>query len=571
MLDFASPLDGIRSPLGPRRGGFNPKNLFSGTSIGIWLDPSDVANLDWRRNQLLWSEQFDNTYWTKTAATIDVNAIAAPDGAMTADKIVETAITSAHAVTPPTFTFVAGTTYTYSAYFKSAERTWVYLQFASTPFGANTRVWFNLSTGVIGTLSNCTAVITPVGIDGWYRCSITATASVSNVSSIPIVTSMSTDNAISSYLGVLGSGLYVWGAQLEVGSAPSDYQRITDLNTEVIALFPAATMFQDRAGTVAVTTPGQFVGVRRDKSGNAKHAVAPTDAARLTYGIEPKSGTRNRLLATDVMATQSLTVTAFAHTLSFTGTGTVTLSGASTAGPLVGTGVADRVSLTFTPTAASLTLTVSGSVTLAQLELGSTATAYQRVTTAFDVTEAGVPSCHYCQFDGSDDNMVTPSIDFTSTDAMSVFAGVWKRTDAAIGTLLELSVTAQTNAGAFFLRAPGSAAANYFYYSGGTSRLQVESSATFPAPRYNLLTGYNDISADQIALRVNGVQVATSSNDQGTGNFGNYPLYIGRRAGASLTFNGRDYGIIVVGKALSAGDLASTEAWLADKTPGVTL
>jgi hypothetical protein len=49
----------------------------------------------------------------------------------------------------------------------------------------------------------------------------------------------------------------------------------------------------------------------------------------------------------------------------------VTLSGVSTAGPLVGTGVGDRVTLTFTPTSGSLTLTVSGTVSTAQLVLGS--------------------------------------------------------------------------------------------------------------------------------------------------------------------------------------------------------
>jgi len=80
------------------------------------------------------------------------------------------------------------------------------------------------------------------------------------------------------------------------------------------------------------------------------------------------SARKNLLVGTDALATQSVTVIAAQCVLSFTGTGTVTLSGVSTAGPLIGTGAADRVSLTFTPTAGSLTLTVSGSVTLAQLE-----------------------------------------------------------------------------------------------------------------------------------------------------------------------------------------------------------
>jgi hypothetical protein len=84
----------------------------------------------------------------------------------------------------------------------------------------------------------------------------------------------------------------------------------------------------------------------------------------------------NLLLNSATLSTQSVTSAATAYTLSFYGTGTITLSGTSTAGPLVGTGANARVSLTFTPTAGTLTLTVSGSVTNANLEAGSFATSW---------------------------------------------------------------------------------------------------------------------------------------------------------------------------------------------------
>lgn len=87
-------------------------------------------------------------------------------------------------------------------------------------------------------------------------------------------------------------------------------------------------------------------------------------------GILSEPARTNLLLNSAALATQSVTVSATAYTLSFEGTGTVTLSGASTAGPLVGTGATDRVSLTFTPSAGSLTLTVSGTVNYANLEAG---------------------------------------------------------------------------------------------------------------------------------------------------------------------------------------------------------
>ncbi len=92
-------------------------------------------------------------------------------------------------------------------------------------------------------------------------------------------------------------------------------------------------------------------------------------------GVVPGVGYWSRAAATNALlnagaaaslATQSVTVTAVAHTLSFIGTGSVALSGAHTA-TLTGTGANNRVVLVFTPTAAALTLTVTGSVTYAGL------------------------------------------------------------------------------------------------------------------------------------------------------------------------------------------------------------
>ena len=89
--------------------------------------------------------------------------------------------------------------------------------------------------------------------------------------------------------------------------------------------------------------------------------------------VEPQR--TNLLLNSAVLSTQSITTTAVAHTLSFTSTGTITLSG-SFSGSLVGTGANNRVTLTFTPTAGTLTVTVSGSCNNAQIEAGNPASSY---------------------------------------------------------------------------------------------------------------------------------------------------------------------------------------------------
>jgi hypothetical protein len=125
--------------------------------------------------------------------------------------------------------------------------------------------------------------------------------------------------------------------------------------------------------------------IRTAPSGVARFDHNPATFENLGLLLEEQR--TNLLLNSGSLATQNITVTAVSTTLSFYGTGTVTLSGASTAGPLVGTGSSNRVSLTFTPTAGTLTLTVSGSVGNAQLEAGAFATSYIP-TVASQVTRA---------------------------------------------------------------------------------------------------------------------------------------------------------------------------------------
>jgi hypothetical protein len=99
-------------------------------------------------------------------------------------------------------------------------------------------------------------------------------------------------------------------------------------------------------------------------------------------GLLIEEARTNLLLNSATLATQTITVTAVAHTLSFYGTGEVVLSGAHSV-TVTGTGAfPTRTSLTFTPSAGSLTATVSGTVEYAQLEVGAFATSYITTTGA---------------------------------------------------------------------------------------------------------------------------------------------------------------------------------------------
>ena len=201
----------------------------------------------------------------------------------------------------------------------------------------------------------------------------------------------------------------------------------------------------------------------------------------------------------------------------------------------------------------------------AQLELGSTATAYQKVVSQYEVTEAGVESASYISFDGVDDGMVTGTIT-PGIDKVQVFAGIRRISDANTGILAEFSPALGSNAGSWHMLSPaGSGVAGSGFASKGT--VQAANNTVSPAaPITEVLTGIGDIAGDVNIFRKNGVATSVLT-DQGTGNFLPYVLYIGRRGGTSLAMNSRIYSMLVrFGANLTEGQITATESWVNSKT-----
>jgi hypothetical protein len=84
----------------------------------------------------------------------------------------------------------------------------------------------------------------------------------------------------------------------------------------------------------------------------------------------------NSLINGANLSTQSVTLSAVAYTLSFYGSGSVTVSGGHSAVVNGGGNFPARVTYTFTPTAGSSTFTVSGDVKYAQIEVGTFASSF---------------------------------------------------------------------------------------------------------------------------------------------------------------------------------------------------
>lgn len=362
-----------------------------------------VVPLGGRRNLLTYSEQFDNGAWSKSFVTVTANATTAPDGSMTADKLIQTANNTSHSITQ---TIVAPAGATRTAYAKAGGYNFFAMTYNNS---ATNSVTLNLTTGAITNIgANVTSQsATNVG-DGWWRLSMTVNAAVTNVTDYVLQAP-----GFSAETGNGTDGIFIWGAQLETGS---------------------------------------------------------------------------------------------------------------------------------------------------------TATAYQRVTTQYDVTEAGVQSLSYLSFDGVDDFMLTGTIT-PGVDKAQIFAGVRKLSDAARAILVESGATG-TDVGSFGLNAPRDTSRTYLFTAGGTVLTSSQTTSTsFAAPVSNVVSGLADIAADGNTLRVNGTVAGTVATDQGTGNFANLPIYIGRRGGTTFPFSGSIYSMIIrFGANLDTAAIQSTEAWVASKS-----
>ena len=204
-------------------------NLAPGDVISIASRSSGVAygyggkvSLSSDRNLLTLSEQFDNAAWLKTAATVTADATAAPDDTTTADALFETTATSTHYV-EQRLSWDAGT-YTVSIKVKPNGRTWCWINIYD---GTNSQGrYFNLSgAGSVGSEfvagRATTATITAIS-NGFYLLTVTRALSASDsLSNIAVGTA--TADEVNTFAGNASLGIYVWGAQLEVGSVLTDY------------------------------------------------------------------------------------------------------------------------------------------------------------------------------------------------------------------------------------------------------------------------------------------------------------------------------------------------------------
>ena len=173
-------------------------------------------------------------------------------------------------------------------------------------------------------------------------------------------------------------------------------------------------------------------------------------------------------------------------------------------------------------------------------------------------------------FDGVDDFLSTASIDFTATDKMTEVLGI-SVNSGTFGVIHELSASLASNTGAF-ARLSGVVSSRHYptVIRGSAAVNGYAGMASSTQPDLCVLSATHDIAGDLTRARRNGVYGGDETTDKGTGNLGNYPLYIGRRGGTSSSAKMDLYQFVLRGAATTTPDLETGETFTAGKT-GITL
>ena len=209
------------------------------------LTPNSTAV---RKNLLLQSQTFKTT-WTTNNAAIPNDLYTAPDSTLTAQAITANSAGASDVFINQVVATTAGETYTYSAHVKVGANGFVIVQFSDGSTGR--QAWFNADTGSVGSANNLISTHFQKLDNGWRRVSITFQAdSTTSSSFVRIFTAAASGSTATGAAFDAGTDLlYIWGAQLEEDSRPSNYMVTTNTAVTVAASFGDVSEVWDFDGT----------------------------------------------------------------------------------------------------------------------------------------------------------------------------------------------------------------------------------------------------------------------------------------------------------------------------------
>ena len=209
---------------------------------GIGAPVSQTAVIDWNKGQNLYaySEQFDeSSYWSYTQIhAVDSTDNEAPDGSLTADKIIANTNTAFHHIGKGVTGITNGVSYRFSVWAKSAGHDYILINTAGGSASGNAGPIVNLTDGSIaGSLNgeDYDATITDAG-NGWYKVEYDFTSSGTTIN---IDYNQLPSASVAAYAGDNTKGVFLWGASLRPASSGSTYVRTGATAQTTPVLLPA--------------------------------------------------------------------------------------------------------------------------------------------------------------------------------------------------------------------------------------------------------------------------------------------------------------------------------------------
>ena len=174
----------------------------TGECLGLLIEES-------RTNLITYSEDFQDTSWSKFSISITGTSSVSPAGSANATEFTPS---SANSRVYVDLTTSADGDHTFSVFAKAGTGRYVTLR--SPGYGTDTTIGFDLVDGI----AESGGIIINFG-NGWYRCSMTFDTDGDQVGQPSIYLA----TTFGGYSGDVGETFYLWGAQLEAGAFPTSY------------------------------------------------------------------------------------------------------------------------------------------------------------------------------------------------------------------------------------------------------------------------------------------------------------------------------------------------------------
>jgi hypothetical protein len=220
---------------------------------GEGATPKGLLIEEARTNLITDSEDFSAASWSLNPAAnlqVNTNQVLAPDGTTTADELEVTGTPSAAVYKiNDAVNLTSGQTYIGSVFGKKSEQRYLVLAWEGAALSGQVKGGVDLETGNIITGSDASTTVEDYG-NGWYRVSLSATATSSGSAACSICINDADDVTVS-HTPTAGDSIYIWGAQIEQGSFPTSYIQTT--GTTLTRDADVAVMGPTTGGTELVT------------------------------------------------------------------------------------------------------------------------------------------------------------------------------------------------------------------------------------------------------------------------------------------------------------------------------